>query len=82
MHEYKGIYYGENNEQHFYEGGAHFKYIELYRRLEILYRQQVLIDLIKAVNFIYYYSKIKQEMKIQIIFKVKVEIILLILILL
>ena len=21
MHEYKGIYYGENNEQHFYEGG-------------------------------------------------------------
>ena len=34
MHEYKGIYYGENNEQHFYEGGAYFKYIELYRRLE------------------------------------------------
>ena len=82
MHEYKGIYYGENNEQHFYEGGAHFKYIELYRRLEILYRQQVLIDPIKAVNFIYYSSKIKQEMKIQIIFKVKLEIIHLILILL
>ena len=82
MQEYKGIYYGETNEQKFYEGGAHFKYIELYRRLEILYRQQVLIDPIKAVNFIYYYSKIKQEMKIQIIFKVKLEIIHLILILL
>ena len=82
MQEYKGIYYGETNEQHFYEGGAHFKYIELYRRLEILYRQQVLINPIKRVNFIYYYSKIKQEMKIQIIFKVKLEIIHLILILL
>ena len=82
MNEYKGIYYGNSNEHHFYEGGAHFKYIELYRRLEILYRQQVLIDPIKAVNFIYYYSKIKQEMKIQIIFKVKLEIIHLILILL
>ena len=44
MHEYKGIYYGENNEQLFYEGGAHFKYIELYRRLEILYRQQIPIS--------------------------------------
>ena len=28
MQEYKGIYYGETNEQHFYEGGAHFKYIK------------------------------------------------------
>ncbi len=82
MQEYKGIYYGETNEQHFYEGGAHFKYIELYRRLEILYRQQVLINPIQRVNFIYYYSKKKQEMKIQIIFKVKLEIIHLILILL
>ena len=39
MHEYKGIYYWENNEQHFYQGGVHFKDITLYRRLEILYRQ-------------------------------------------
>ena len=50
MHEYKGIYYGENNEQHFYEGGAHFKYIELYRRLEILYRQQIPISPLSQVN--------------------------------
>ena len=39
MHDYKGIYYGECKDQHFYEGGAHFKYIELYRRLEILFKQ-------------------------------------------
>jgi hypothetical protein len=49
MQEYKGIYYGDTNEQCFYEGGAHFKYIELYRRLEMLYRQQVPIDPIISV---------------------------------
>ena len=52
MQEYKGIYYGDTNEQKFYEGGAHFKYIELYRRLEMLYRQQVPIDPIINVNHI------------------------------
>ena len=52
MQEYKGIYYGDTNEQNFYEGGAHFKYIELYRRLEMLYRQQVPIDPIINVNHI------------------------------
>ena len=40
MEEYKGIYYGDNTEQKFYEGGAHFKYIELYKRLEIIFKQQ------------------------------------------
>ena len=54
MNEYKGIYYGNSNEHHFYEGGAHFKYIELYRRLEILYRLQVPIDPIKQVILFYY----------------------------
>jgi hypothetical protein len=34
MEEYKGIYYNDNAEQHFYEGGAHFKYKELYIILE------------------------------------------------
>lgn len=34
MEEYKGIYYNENAEQPYYEGGAHFKYNELYEILE------------------------------------------------
>lgn len=33
MNDYKGIYYNNSNEQQFYEGGAHFKYSELYKRL-------------------------------------------------
>ena len=36
MEDYKGIYYNDNIEQEYYEGGAHFKYIELYRILEEL----------------------------------------------
>ena len=36
MFEYKGLYYDCSNENHFYEGGAHFKYYELYARLEML----------------------------------------------
>ena len=36
MEEYKGIYYNDNTKQQYYEGGAHFKYIELYRSLEEL----------------------------------------------
>ncbi len=35
MH-YKGIYYGENKEQKFFEFGAHFKYSDLYNQLENL----------------------------------------------
>ena len=40
MQEYKGIYYGDTNEQKFYEGGAHFKYSDLYKILEKLYQIQ------------------------------------------
>ena len=29
MEEYKGIYYGDTNEQKSYEGGAHFRYSDL-----------------------------------------------------
>ena len=36
MNDYKGIYYGDNTEQHYYEGGAHFKYSELVQKLEAL----------------------------------------------
>ncbi len=34
--EYKGIFYGDNSEQRYYENGAHFQYKDLYRRLEKL----------------------------------------------
>ena len=40
MQEYKGIYYGEEKEQKFFEGGAHFKYESLFRILEFLAKQQ------------------------------------------
>ena len=36
MNEYKGIYYNDNTEQVFYEGGAHFRYIELYEKLVVI----------------------------------------------
>ena len=34
MNEYKGIYYKDETEQKYYEGGAHFQYIKLYKVLE------------------------------------------------
>ena len=37
MENYKGIYFGTNTEQKSFEGGAHFRYKELYRELKILY---------------------------------------------
>ena len=40
MDEYKGIYYGEETERKFYEGGAHFKYSHLYKILEKLSKEQ------------------------------------------
>lgn len=44
MNEYKGLYYNNNEkEQHYYEGGAHFKYEDLYVILEHIanYREKV-----------------------------------------
>ena len=44
MEEYKGIYYNDNgDDQPYYEGGAHFKYIDLYEillKLEKRYNQR------------------------------------------
>ena len=40
MEEYKGIYYNDNTEQVFYEGGAHFKYILLFKKLQLLSKIQ------------------------------------------
>lgn len=36
INEFKGIYYNDNKQQKFFEGGAHFSYKELYHLLEIL----------------------------------------------
>ena len=41
MNEYKGIYYNDNTKQQYYEGGAHFKYNDLYKILE---------ELVKKIN--------------------------------
>ena len=40
MEEYKGIYYGDDSEKKYFEGGAHFKYIKLYHILEQLAIEQ------------------------------------------
>lgn len=40
MEEYKGIYYGDESERKFFEGGAHFKYSKLYRILEKLAKER------------------------------------------
>jgi hypothetical protein len=39
--DYKGIFYNDNSEKKQYEGGAHFSYKELYKRLS---------DISKGVN--------------------------------
>jgi hypothetical protein len=39
MEEYKGLYYNDNTEQQFYEGGAHFRYKDLYQILEELVKK-------------------------------------------
>jgi len=40
MEEYKGLYYNDNTEQQFYEGGAHFRYKDLCQILEELVKKQ------------------------------------------
>ena len=55
MDEYKGIYYGDDTEQKFYEGGAHFKYIELYKKLELIHQEQKAINLNIENSKVYYY---------------------------
>lgn len=36
MQDFKGIYYGDSTEKKYYEGGAHFKYNDLYKALSLL----------------------------------------------
>ena len=40
---YKGFFYNDNDEPKYYEGGAHFKFIELYRILDFLEKKQKMI---------------------------------------
>lgn len=40
MEEYKGIFYGDNTEKKYYEGGAHFQYGDLVKVLLSLKKQQ------------------------------------------
>ena len=40
MEEYKGIYYNDVAQQQFFEGGAHFKYKELYKVLEEISKKE------------------------------------------
>ena len=91
MEEYKGIYYGDTTEQQFYEGGAHFKYIDLFKKLEILYQKQMTINSIeenKNVKFIFFnlnnlfYSLIELEIIKIFYHKIKLEIFLYLIILL
>jgi hypothetical protein len=37
---YKGFFYNDNDEPKYYEGGAHFKYIDLYEKLENLVKKE------------------------------------------
>ena len=36
MNNYKGVFYKETKEKNYYEGGAHFKYKDLYEVLLLL----------------------------------------------
>lgn len=40
MEEYKGIFYNDNSEKIYYEGGAHFKYKDLVRELSFIKKQR------------------------------------------
>ena len=59
---YKGIYHEDDKEEEYYEANAHFKYSDLYSRLEQLYQnieteRKGYIDEnennIKSVSFVY-----------------------------
>ena len=60
MDDYKGIYYGDSIEPKYYEGGAHFKFIELYRILDFLEKKQKMIydcekSPIHVIFYLFYY---------------------------
>lgn len=66
MEEYKGIFYNDNSEKRFYEGGAHFRYSDLVKALSIIKKKTTLYkDSIefqgKECNVIYKIPPIKKE---------------------
>ena len=40
--EYKGIFYDDNSERKYYEGGAHFSYEALFNILKKIKKQQII----------------------------------------
>jgi hypothetical protein len=68
--EYKGVYFNNDKEEQLFEWGAHFKYSELYRRLDKLisraptYRVCNDSSEIKGKNCIYLDSTITYETKV------------------
>ena len=66
MEEYKGIFYNDNTEKRYFEGGAHFSYSALVKELSILQRtstsQKASINLPKnEFNVIYKIPSIQKE---------------------
>ena len=55
MEEYKGIYYNENTQHKYYEGGAHFKYNELYQILEEISKKVNSKKIPKTLKQVSYY---------------------------
>lgn len=40
MNDYRGIFYGEDVDHHYYEGGAHFRYKDLYEELKMIKKKE------------------------------------------
>ncbi len=55
---YKGIFYKEETEQRYFEGGAHFQYKDLCRRLEKLFYA---LPTDRRGESLYYYDKRETE---------------------
>ena len=44
MADYKGIYYNNDSSEKYFEGGAHFRYKQLYKILEKYYHFELLLE--------------------------------------
>ena len=64
MDNYKGIYFNNSKSLKYYEGGAHFSYIELYNELQILYNKINKINMtLRKENIEDFFLKKNQEKK-------------------
>lgn len=75
MEEYKGIFYNETKEKKSYEGGAHFKYYELYKSLLSLSKthtkSEPAVTLKKNIGLNHFNTNTNKKMKIIILHKEK-----------